>query len=199
MRRLKAVRSVNPERSKPMNFPSLPSLGEPLAPLMMRLGRMLIGKNLPSLSRWAATVLGSMLVTLGLLTPEAMADGFQFGEIGMAIVGLGLMLESRVNNWLRGRTLYGIDLGGASVLIGRGFTSLARWAMNALGAYLTTVGAIDATPDAIANLPMDTVAAGVILMLSTRVWSYLEARLKGELPEQVEERRLESLFESHVG
>lgn len=170
-----------------------------VVPIVSRFVRVMIGKNLPSLARWMTTAAGAALVTAGLLTPEALGDGFQFGEIGMAIAGLGLMLESRINNWLRGRNVYGINLSPVTAVVGRSFSSFGRWVVNVLSTYLVTVGAVDAAPAALEGLGLDAVLLGVLGWVATRIWSYAEAWMKRELPEDGRLDAEEALFDDFPG
>lgn len=155
-----------------------------LVPLLTKVLRVLIGKNLPSLARWMSTAAGAALVTAGVLHEGALADGLQLGELGLAIVGAGLLLESRVNNWLRGREVYGLNLSGLSVFVGRGAQSAARFALNAAGSWLATTGILQSAEGA-EGASVEAVLLGLLMMVATRLWSWAESWAKGELPEQV--------------
>lgn len=164
------------------------------SPLLIKALRVLIGKNTASLARWAQTALGTVLVSLGLMDPASAQDGFTVMELFGAMAGFGLILEARANNWLRGRQLYGLNVSPLASVIGRGGLTLARAGLNIVSTWLVTAGVFDMTPDVVASLPVDTVIAGLIGMASTRLISWTEAWLKGELPEQDEMRQIERSY-----
>jgi hypothetical protein len=168
-------------------------------PLLVKALRVLIGKNVPSLARWAQTALGAWLVTLGLMDPATAENGFTLGELVMSLGGVFLVLESRFNNWWRGRNLYGVNLSPLGSVIGRSGLSLVRAVLNMLSAWLVTVGAFDMEPAALEALPFDAVITGIVGMLVTRLMSWAEAWLKGELPEQLAEDRAARAFASVDG
>lgn len=151
--------------------------------IVLKLIRPLIGKNVASLARAAATFIGTGLVSIGALEAAQTADGVQVGELFQILSGLALVSASRVTSWLRAKE--GISSSviapmaeAMGPIIGRSIHSFVRAALTAVAGWLASAGLVEAGTDAasLGNMDIEHILGAVFFFLIARIYSYLQDR-----------------------
>lgn len=153
--------------------------------LALKLIRPLIGKNVPSLARSLATLIGSGLVTIGALEASQVADGVQVGELFQILTGLALVGISRLSSWLRAKE--GISSSVISPIVesigpvvGRSVSSFLRAAMTTVAGWLAAAGLVEegTTGPQLSNLDIETIISAALVFLLARVFSFIQDKGK---------------------
>lgn len=153
--------------------------------IVLKLIRPLIGKNVASLARAAATLIGTGLVSIGALDAAQTADGVQVGELFQILGGIALVAYARLVSWLRAKegissSVLAPAAESMGPLIGRSLHSFARAALTAVSGWLAAAGLVEkGTGGAeLGNMDLEHLLGAVFFFLIARVYSYLQDRGK---------------------
>lgn len=149
--------------------------------IVLKLIRPLIGKNVASLARAAATLIGTGLVSIGALEATQTADGVQIGELFQILGGLALVAFSRMTSWLRAKegissSVLAPAAESMGPLIGRSLHSFTRAALTAVAGWLASAGLVEEGTNEVSlgNMDLEHLLSAVFFFVIARVYSYLQ-------------------------